>query len=73
MKSQWFLEVNKLVDFCEKCKNYYIGSKPLRGINSNVDYIPQNKCKLNYKIAKNKDGVFVPMTNGYVCKDFHPK
>jgi len=67
------LEVKRLVDFCEKCKNYYIGSKELKGNDGSVDFIPQNNCKLHYRIAKNKDGVFVPLTNGYVCKKYIAK
>jgi len=62
-----------MVDFCEKCKYYYIGSKKIKGNDDSIDFITQNNCKLHHRIAKNKDGVFVPLTNGYVCEDFNPK
>ena len=65
--------MKRLVDFCEKCRNYSIGHKKLRGIDGSVDFIPQDNCKLRHKIAKNSDGQLVPLTNGYSCVDFRSK
>lgn len=62
-----------MVDYCEKCKNYYIGSKPIIDIGGSRESIPQHKCKLHHRIDKNAYGVYVPFTNGYVCEDFNPK
>ncbi|MBN2603002.1 MAG: hypothetical protein JXA91_02585 [Candidatus Thermoplasmatota archaeon] len=48
---------------------FYETTKPIRGINGSVSYIPNYKCKLNHRISESTDG-WVPSCCGYVCKDF---
>ena len=67
-----FLEVKKLVDFCEKCKNFIKRNKLESAINGSKHYKTEYICKLGHRITKSKDG-WIPRTHGYTCKDFNPK